>query len=195
MITLRRGSAYRTSYVINMNGTRRDVSTIRFYDKDGVILENDSGTLSRQGKQDEPLVRVDIDTDKEIKLKRKLKFDGEVFVMTEDGTFEKKWILYIPNEIAGFKKTKRYLRLTPMIQTVVDVWTSEALNAEIEVYRNDLRVDEKLNILRRDFEAIKRSYDLTIDEDITDDLKKLIKLKKDYDKELERVKNLDLSKL
>ena len=195
MITLRRGSAYRTPYVINMNGTRRDVSAIRFYDKDGVILENDSGALSRQGKQDEPLARVDIDTDKEIKLKRKLKFDGEVFVMTEDGTFEKKWILYIPNEIAGFKKTKRYLRLIPMMQTVVDVWTSEALNAEIEVYRNDLRVDEKLNILRRDFEAIKRSYDLTIDEDITDDLKKLIKLKKDYDKELERVKNLDLSKL
>ena len=195
MITLRRGSGYRTSYVINMNGTRRDVSAIRFYDKDGVILENDSGTLSRQGKQDEPLARVDIDTDKEIKLKRKLKFDGEVFVMTEDGTFEKKWILYIPNEIAGFKKTKRYLRLIPMMQTVVDVWTSEALNAEIEVYRNDLKVDEKLNILRRDFEAIKRSYDLTIDEDITDDLKKLIKLKKDYDKELERVKNLDLSKL
>lgn len=196
MLKIQKNSnSYRISYSITVNGITRNVSSIKFYDENGVVVEENDGNLIRLNSNNEPLYAIGLDTDKEIKLKRKLNFDGEVFVMLHDKMFEKYWELYIPNELAGFKKTDRYLWENEFIVTVIDKYESETLNAEIEVYRHDLEVDKKLIELRADFAEIKGSYDLTIDRDITEDLKKLMKLKRDYDKELNRVRGLDLSKL
>lgn len=192
---IQRGADWYKPYTIEKNGISRDVVDIVIYEINGKeIVRSGMGYLSDIVTGVTALKEIEIPTDKDIKLKRKKRFDGEVFVVTKEESFSNKlsWVLYIPNELVKFKRVSRQIKL----QTVVDRWESKVLGATIEVYRHDFGVFEKTQQLKKRFEEIRNGYHFRIEqEDIEEQLELLGDLQRQYKKELQRIESIDLEKL
>lgn len=197
MITIGKGVAWYRPYRTRVNGVERIVDKIHIYNEDGIILTIGQGWLeSGVGFNRKDIEHFDLEVD-ELKLKRKEKFDGTVFILSvkSDYSNEKKCDLYIPNSLVQFKKVKRHIT-KGYSWSVVDTWESEILGATYEQYRHDLRVGEKLVKLKEEFETVKKHYEFEVDsEDILEKINTLMELKAEYDKEVERIENIDLDLL
>lgn len=195
MIKIGQGSGWYRPYITNVNNVSRTVEEIRFYSEEGTVLVVGQGWLSRVDGGD--IKEIELNAD-ELLLRRKEKLDGEVFIMSKKNDYsysdEKECVLYIPNSLANFKRVGRELKYG---DTVVDRWVSEVLQSEYTVHRHDLRVNEGLKEIERRYQEImKDNYNLSIDKsDIIEKLDKLKELKVEYDKEKERIKQIDINSL
>lgn len=87
-------------YGITVNDKSYFLDNIHFYENDSVIVSTGSGWLQKSEYSDIDEIELPID---EIKLKRKVKFDGTVFVILnrENYSRETRAELYIPTELLG----------------------------------------------------------------------------------------------
>lgn len=90
------------NYGIVVNGKAYEVNDIRFYNENGVVCHTDRGCLEKKSGYPKEIKEIELPVE-EIKLRRKEKFDGNVFVITG----RDKWlkyptaILYIPAKMFG----------------------------------------------------------------------------------------------
>lgn len=192
MLKITRGNKFYRPYITNVNNVERYVAKIYIYDKEDIILKVNNGWLENKDGRD--ISTLELNTDKEIVLRRKEKFDGEIYIMSIVSPYkdEKQCILYIPNELLQFKKVKRYLNFN---YTVVDVWESDMIQAKYEVWRNDFELNDKLYELDKQFRETKEDYNFNIKNDITSYLNKFKTLQKEYNNHIEWIKSIDIEEL
>ena len=97
MIIGRSSSLYR-SYMVEVNGNDYYVESIVMYDSNGIVCQTECGWFEKGIGDD--ITSIELSTDA-IKLRRKEKFDGEVFVMLRKKPYDNKpvAILYIPADM------------------------------------------------------------------------------------------------
>lgn len=182
--------------VLNVSGWNRRVTSINIYNECGVLLEMDCGFF--KNKNNETLRHVDLDTEKEVKLKRKLRFDGNVFVMTKDGYSEKMWELFIPNELIEFEFVERKLLRSLSTFMVVDKYKSDKIGAVYLDHKPEIDIDKKLYELQQELQSLKQNVSFHKDKTSKELLANIDRMREivfEYDEEVERIKNLDLHKL
>lgn len=192
MLNITRGNSFYRPYITNVNNVTRYVDKIYIYNNEGIILKINQGWI--ENKQGRDISNLELNTDKEIILRRKEKFDGEIYIMNVNSPYkgEKRCILYIPNELVQFKKVKRYLNFN---YTVVDVWESDLLDAKHEVWRNEFKLNSKLYELETRFKELKEDHQFKLSNNIDDYIKKIKELKKEYDAHIEWIKSLNIDEL
>lgn len=77
------------NYEVVVNGKAYEVNDIRFYDENGVVCHTGRGCLEKKSGYPKEIKEIELPAE-EIKLRRKEKFDGEVFVITG----KDKWLKY-----------------------------------------------------------------------------------------------------
>ena len=192
MLELTRGNQFYRPYITNVNNVTRYVDKIYIYNNKGIIVKINQGWM--ENKEGRDISNLELNTDKKIILRRKEKFDGEIYIMNTDSPYkhEKRCILYIPNDLVQFKKVKRYLNFN---YTVVDVWESDLLNVKYEVWRNEFKLNKKLYELEKEFGELKTDYNFKLDKNIDTYIKKIKELKKEYDTHIEWIKSLNIDEL
>ena len=192
MLELTRGNQFYRPYITNVNNVTRYVDKIYIYNNKRIIVKINQGWL--ENKQGKDIINLKLNTDKKIILRRKEKFDGEIYIMNTDSPYkhEKRCILYIPNDLVQFKKVKRYLNFN---YTVVDVWESDLLNVKYEVWRNEFKLNKKLYELEKEFGELKTDYNFKLDKNIDTYIKKIKELKKEYDAHIEWINSLNIDEL
>ena len=192
MLELTRGNQFYRPYITNINNVTRYVDKIYIYNNKGIIIKINQGWM--ENKEGRDITNLKLNTDKKIILRRKEKFDGEIYIMNTVSPYkaEKRCILYIPNDLVQFKKVKRYLNFN---YTVVDVWESDLLNVKYEVWRNEFKLNNKLYELEKQFKELKGDYNFKLNNNIDDYIKKIKELKKEYDTHIEWIKSLNIDEL
>ena len=93
-----RDSSFYRPYIVEVNGNYYYVDNIVMYDSDGIVCQTGRGWFEKGISND--ITEIELSTDA-IKLRRKEKFDGEVFAMLHKKPYEKQSvaILYIPADM------------------------------------------------------------------------------------------------
>ena len=192
MLSITRGNKFYRLYVTSVNNIERYVDKIYIYNNEGVILKINQGWL--QDKQGKDITNLQLNTDKKIILRKKEKFDGEIYIINTDSPYkhEKRCILYIPNELVQFQKVKRYLNFN---YTVIDVWESDLINSKCEVWRNEFKLNKKLYELEKEFKELKADYNFRLDKNIDTYIKKIKELKKEYEDHVKYIESLNINEL
>lgn len=192
MLKITRGNQFYRPYVTNVNNVVRYVDKIYIYNNEGVILKINQGWI--ENKEGRDISTLELNTNKEIILRRKEKFDGEIYIMNTSSPYkgERRCILYIPNDLVGFKKVKRYLNFN---YTVVDVWESNLINSKHQVWRNEFKLNDKLYELEKQFKELKEDYNFKLSNDINVYIEKIKELKKEYDNHIKYIESLNINEL
>ena len=192
MLKITRGNRFYRPYITNANNVTRYIDKIYIYNNEGIILKINQGWL--EDKEGKDIDSLELNTDKKIILRRKEKFDGEIYIMNTASPYksEKRCALYIPNELVQFKKVKRYLNFN---YTVVDVWESNLINAKHEAWRNEFKLNNKLYELEKQFKELKEDYNFKLNKNIDDYIEKIKELKKEYDDHVKYIESLNIDEL
>lgn len=188
-------SNYSIIYDLEVSGWSRDVGQINIYDDNGIIFKTDSGYF--EDMQGNPIRSIVLNTEKEIKLKRKLKFDGNIFVMTLDKYGDKQWNLYIPNTLLNFEYKGRELK-EGFGYHIFDKYLSNEINAKHLSIVEGLGINQRTNTIQFKFNEIKEELDLINLSDsakIIEKLNVLRALAKEYEVERGRILSLDIDTL
>lgn len=191
-----RNQGFYNQYMLDVSGWRREVFEIHVYDKDGVMFTTNSGYF--EDDDGEVIDEIWLNTDKDIKLKRKLKFDGDVFVMTKDKYREKYWSLYIPNKLLNFESQGRILLEFYSSFSVSEKYVSDKIDASYLQNLPGIKLNGKLNKIFYEFNSLKEKIDIAKKSEVQTLLNKLDllkKLAKKHEKERERILSLDLESL
>lgn len=190
---IKRGSNWYRPYCIELSTGVYDVDDIIFYNDDGIICNTDCGWLSKgiNGYSEDDITSIELPVDS-IRLRRKLKFDGEVFAMTHKEEFgnKTKATLYIPANMLNIKFDKYYISLDIL-------WASYIGDNGIKISQVIKHLTGKMNELRGayDVESTQvETYHLhgrmnDIDE-IIEHLSKMLDLAKAVKDERERLDNM-----
>lgn len=179
-------------YAAPVNNTVYHVDNILFYENDSVLVSTDQGWLSRGsiGYSGDDITSIEIPVD-EIKLKRKLKFDGTVFVMTRKDYFgDTVADLYIPAEMLGvhFVEHKiQYGQVRAIYKGDQEICISSFVKS----------LEDEMRAIRNEYEEIYkqvRDTDLSVrkSEDVLADIDELKELAEKYINERKRVKALTI---
>lgn len=176
-------------YPIRVNGKGYYVSNIHLYNEDGIVTSTGCGWFERKGYPTD-IENIELPVE-EIKLRRKPKFDGIVFVILHKDWDETKAELYIPCDMLGVHFTCN--KLEKRIWQVRKVYDGEQ---EIHIEQYVFSVDGKLTDIRAEYDRLYKdseSYRLISDSDkIISNLDKMRKLVEDYRAELTRLKSLTI---
>lgn len=133
---------------------------------------------------------------KEIKLRRKVKFDGEVFIISKGNSYGYLHCdIYIPSDMLDIQFEKRFL--TEDKEEIKAIYKSSS-NFYIEIYEKFIKryVYDKLKDIEDQFGEISccvNRYDLRKSpKDILEKLDKLNSIAKSYIEEKERIDNLTI---
>lgn len=187
MVTLKRSDmGYYRPYLIELSTGWYFVDNIKIYNGDGIMCETHCGFFEDSIGD----IKVELPID-EIKLRRKEKFDGEVFAMTHRDSYapETRAVLYIPADMLGIKFAKYdYIKGIHHLNAIY--------NGEQGIQiKNFLKsANNRLEEIRGEYgeEAKKvEAYRLSINiEEVKQALRNMSSLVEQYEEELERVDNL-----
>jgi hypothetical protein len=184
---IRQDSCYRP-YSVVVNNKGYYLSNIHFYNESGVVVSSDWGWLERKNGTDIKSIELPV---KEIKLRRKLKFDGVVFAMLHKDLYEIKAELYIPCDMFGIRFTCN--KLDKGIWQVRKVYDGEH---EIHIEQYVFSVDGKLIDIRDEYDKLYKdceSYNFISNSDkVVLNLDKMRELAEDYKTELARLNSLTI---
>lgn len=137
-----RTSVWYRPYGVSVNNKGYYVNSICFYENDSILVSTNFGWL-QTGKYNNDIDSIELPVE-EIKLKRKVKFDGSVFVTLGKDIFgETTATLYIPAEMLNvhFAENKKYNdHVEAIYKGDCDIYISTIikwLNAELHVIRDE----------------------------------------------------------
>lgn len=180
-------------YYLTANNKQYKVKKIHFYKDDKILVSSNSSWLEKSTGAD--LNGIDLDIE-EIKVKRKEKFDGTVFIISRGkeayGT-EIEAYLYIPAELLDIHFTENKIEYKTQIRAI---------------YRgdNDIYISHYVKSLDDDLRKIRAEYDALIEncsgyrftdktENVIEDLEKLQILARQYLEEKQRIENLSIEEV
>lgn len=178
---------HRPYYVLASNKWYQ-INKIKFYKDNEILVESNSGWLeTTRGDIKELELPVD-----EIKLKRKEKFDGTVFLISQgkDWSGELKADLYIPADMLNVHFVRHEIAFKTQVRAVFE----GEQGIYISTYVNSL--DSELHAIRDEYEKVLKEVDgyclAHRTEDIIQNIDKLKELAEKYKAEQHRVDNLTI---
>ena len=186
MLITRKSGWYRPYYII-ASGREYKLERIHFYKDDKILVSTNSGWLEEESGADITSLEIPVN---EIKAKRKEKFDGEIFVISngkesygDDLLAE----LYIPAEMFDVHLVKNVIKYNGMVYSVY----KGTNGIYIDKYVKSL--NGELNNIREQYDEVYKAcegYNLGYHtEDIIENLDKLKALAEQYIEEKKRVDN------
>ena len=183
-------SSWYRPYYLTANNKEYKVNKIHFYKDDKILVSSNNAWLEKSTGADIDGIFLDVE---EIKVKRKEKFDGTVFIISRGkeayGT-ETEADLYIPAELLNIHFTENKIEYKTQIRAI---------------YRgdNDIYISRYIKSLDDDLRKIRAEYDALIEncsgyrftdktENIIEDLEKLQTLAKQYLQEKQRIEALTI---
>ena len=138
-----KNSSWYRPYYLTANNREYKVNRIHFYKDDKILVSSNSAWLERSTGADIDGIFLDVE---EIKVKRKEKFDGTVFIISRGkeayGT-EIEADLYIPAELLNIHFTENKIEYKTQIRAIYkgdnDIYIShyiKSLDDEVRVRRN-----------------------------------------------------------
>lgn len=189
MLITRGASWYRPYYIV-ASGREYRLEKIHFYKDNKILVSTDSGWLGKESGADIESLEIPID---EIKVKRKEKFDGEVFAISKGkegyGT-DLIAELYIPAEMFDIQFMENKIEYQSQVRAIY----KGANDIYISTYVKSL--NGELNKIRNQYDEVYKAcdgYNLGYHtEDIIENLDKLKALAEQYIEEKKRVDNLTI---
>ena len=188
---LTRGTSWYRPYYVTANNKGYKVNTIKFYKDNEILVSNNNGWLENKNNMDITEIVLPVE---EVKVRRKVKFDGEVFIISlgkEDYGNETVADVYIPADMLGIHFVEHKIRYNSQ---VIAVFEGEQ-GIYIASYIKSL--NEHLNTIRNEYEeTYKRVSDTDLSihkaEDVLDDIDRLKKLAEEFIAERKRIHHLTI---
>lgn len=186
-----RQNGYYRPYPIMVNNRWYYVNNIHLYNEDGVVTSTGCGWFQRNGYPTD-IESIELPV-KEIKLRRKPKFDGVVFAMIsrDDILNDTRAELYIPCDMLGIHFTCN--KLEKSIWQVYKIYDGEQ---EIHIRQYVCSIDGELSDIRAKYDKLyndSESYKLiSYSDEVISNLDKMRDLMKDYKAELARLNSLTI---
>lgn len=189
---IKRGSNWYRPYYIELSTGVYKVDDIVFYNNDGIICNTDCGWLSKgiEGYCGDDIESIELPVDS-IKLRRKIKFDGEVFAMTHRKEYERETTatLYIPADMLNIKFEKYYISLNILFAQYTG-------DNGIKISNVFKRLGEKLSELMEQFENESKNVEsyrlISCSSDVISCLDKMADIARAYKAEQERINGLTI---
>ena len=187
MIIGRVNDWYRPYYVL-INHKWYQINKIKFYKDNNIIVESNSGWLETQ-RGDIKEIELPID---EIKLKRKEKFDGTVFLVTlgKDWSGELKADLYIPADMLNIHFVRHEIAFKTQVRAIFEGEQGICIGKYVK------STDSELHAIRDRYEKMLNEIDgyhlAYHTQDVIENIDKLKELAEKYLKEKYRVDNLTI---
>ena len=185
-----RGASWYRPYYIMASGREYRLEKIHFYKDDKILVSTNSGWLGKESGADIESLEIPID---EIKVKRKEKFDGEVFAISKGKeSYGTDLIaeLYIPAEMFDVHFVENQIKYQNQVRAIY----KGANDIYISTYVKSL--NGELNKIRGQYDEIYKAcdgYNLGYHtEDIIENLDKLKALAEQYIEEKKRVDSLTI---
>ena len=177
-------------YYITASGRQYKVEKIHFYKDDNILVSTNSGWLETQYKGDIAEIELPID---EIKVKRKTKFNGEVFAISqgkEDYGDDLIAELYIPSEMLNIHFVENIIEYKTQVRAIYKGSNDIYINKFVK------SIDGELKELSKQYEEAYKNcneYNLGYHtEDIIENLDKLKALAEQYVEAKKRIESLTI---
>lgn len=177
-------------YRLVANNTAYTVDNIHFYKDNEILVSSQSGWLEDKNGRD--IMNIDLPIE-EIKLKRKIKFDGAVFIMSKgkDWSGELKAELYIPADILGVHFAENIIMFHRQVCAVYEGEQGIYISVCVKM------LDSELYAVRDEYEEV---YKLVSDsclavynsDEVLANIDRLKELAEKYIAERKRVHNLTI---
>lgn len=176
-------------YAVTVNNKKYKISKIHFYNAEGIVVSSNSGWLEST-KGDIGEVELPIE---ELKLKRKVKFDGTVFAISKG----KEWCgsdieadLYIPADMLGVHFVEHKIMYSTQVRAIYEGEQGIYITSYVKSF------NEGLMSIREEYEKVYKRVtdsDLSIKGDgILADIDKLKELAEEFIAERKRINNLTI---
>lgn len=192
MLITRGASWYRPYYIV-ASGREYRLEKIHFYKDDKILVSTNSGWLEKESGADIESLEIPID---EIKVKRKEKFDGEVFAISKGKeSYGTDLIaeLYIPAEMFDIQFVENIIKYKTQVRAIY----KGTNDIYIDKYVKSL--DGELHELVKQYEEVYKGcdgYNLSYHTDeILERIDKLKALAEQYIEEKKRVENLTIEEV
>ena len=185
-----RGASWYRPYYITASGRGYRLDKIHFYKDDKILVSTNSGWLEKETYGDVENIELPID---EIKVKRKEKFDGEVFAISkgkEDYGTDLIAELYIPAEMLDIQFVENVIKYNSNVYAIY-----KGAN-EIRIEKYIKSIDGELKEIEKQYEEVYKAcdrYNLGYHtKDIIENLDKLKALAEQYVEAKKRVESLTI---
>lgn len=188
-MTIGRVGCYRP-YRVVANNTAYTVDKIHFYKDNEILISSQSGWVEDKNGRD--IMNIDLSVE-EIKLKRKLKFDGTVFIMSKgkDWASELRAELYIPADMMGVHFVKHEIVYHKLVCAVYEGEQNIYISSCVKM------LDTELYAIRDEYEKVYNSVSdsyLAVhnSDEVLANIDRLKELAEKYIAERKRVHNLTI---
>jgi len=176
-------------YAITVNNKAYKIHQIHFYNAEGIVVSSNSGWLeTKQGDIKEVELPIE-----ELKLKRKVKFDGTVFAISQGKEFCGSDIeadLYIPADMLNIHFVEHKIMYSTQVRAIYEGEQGIYITSYIKSF------NEHLMSIRAEYEKVYKRVtdsDLSIKgESVLADIDRLKVLAKEFIAERIRISNLTI---
>lgn len=189
-----RTEAWYRPYIISVNGRNYRVNKIYFYSDEKIIVTNNNGWLETTDKYgiSNDIAEIELPTE-EIIQKRKIKFDGTVFIISGGKYYvgENRADLYIPAEMLNVHFVEHKLEYDTQIRAIYKgdqgIYISQYIKS----------IDGKLNSIRAEYEECYKeisgtSLHVCKSEIVLGNIDRLKQLAEEYTAERKRLASLTI---
>lgn len=188
---LTRGTSWYRPYYVTANNKGYKVNTIKFYKDNEIIVASNSGWLENKNDMDITEIVLPVE---EVKVRRKAKFDGEVFIISlgkEDYGNETIADVYIPADMLGIHFVEHKIMYNSQVRAVFEGEQGIYITSYVK------SLNEHLNAIRNEYEeTYKRVSDTDLSihkaEDVLADIDRLKKLAEEFITERKRIHDLTI---
>lgn len=188
---LKRGTSWYRPYYVTANNKGYKVNTIKFYKDNEIIVSSNSGWL--ENKNDMDIVEIVLPVEK-VKVRRKVKFDGGVFIISLGKEYygnETLADVYIPADMLGVRFVGHKIMYNSQVRAVFEGEQGIYITSYVKSF------NEHLNAIRNEYEeTYKRVSDTSLSihkaEDVLADIDRLKKLAVEFVAERKRINDLTI---
>jgi hypothetical protein len=175
-------------YYVKASGRTYKLEKIHFYEDDKILVSTNSGWLEKENGADIESLELPID---EIKVKRKEKFDGEVFIISqgkERYSDELLGELYIPTEMFDVHLVKHIIKYDTQVRAIYKGTNDIYIDTYVKSIDGELKeISKQYEEIYKDCNGYNLSY---YTEDVIARLDKMKALAEQYIEEKKRIKEL-----
>lgn len=190
MLIGRKTQWYRPYYV-TANNKEYQVNTIKFYKDNEIIVSSNSGWLNNKNGMDIKEIVLPVE---EVKVRRKVKYDGEVFIISlgkEDYGNETIADVYIPADMLGIHFIEHKIMYNSQVRAVFEGEQGIYITSYVK------SLNEYLNAIRSEYEeTYKRVSDTDLSihkaENVLADIDRLKRLAEEFIAERKRIHDLTI---
>lgn len=187
---LKRITNWYRPYYINVNNKDYQLKNIKFYKNNEIIVESNFGWLENKNNIDIKEIILPVD---EVKTRRKEKFDGEVFIISQGKELYENELtatIYIPADMLGVHFVKNEIMYNSQVRAVYEG------DQDIYITKYIKSIDTHLNVIREEYKEVYNKVSgiyLSFNaQEVINNIDKLKNLALEFEKEKKRIEGLTI---